>query len=546
EEEEGEMEREEEKGEEERREETSEEEEIIEEEDKLEEEEERKEEEERREESGETRKEVGEDNIEGEEEEIRVIQEVPAQFIKYRNNNEEIEDDEITCVYDDREERRMNGKKEKEKERKKKDERKREELKKEKKINGKVDKDDNRRRRDRDSDKYEKRHKSSDDRSRREKKKKSRSREKSKEREMEEDSSCFFIDTSRDSHQSDNESHAFDSDVIRDIAIASNVIDGEESFTISSLYRGHRELQLKKVENTSFSTVFSPLGGAFDRAMRMWIYTNTGGGTVELATYEGHVKGSIKGFKQPSAIAVITPGALFAVLDFNGIYLIDLIANQKSVIAEGFYGSYRGLAKVSDGNLATIMHVSPYFITVFSTATKNKEVCSIAYSKERGNPSFICSCDELIYTSDLDLNVLSGFSYNAGTKLLSPVSRRNLSDSVNRTASVKTEYMAGVVSDSKHNLLVADASGHTIHLVTSSGSLIQTIPFSDNSLPYIAGLALAPTGRVMTVHRHAHKVELYDLVPIVTGTDQLSSGLKTFSFSRKSPPPTRRTFPFKK
>ncbi|GMT10443.1 hypothetical protein PFISCL1PPCAC_1740, partial [Pristionchus fissidentatus] len=453
------------------------------------------------EEMGEEREETGEgeegDNMEEAEKEIEIIREIPAQFIQYRNNNEEIEDDEITCVYDAREERRINGEKEMEKER--------EELK--KKTTGKGEKYDNGGRKANKSDKYDKRRKF-----RRERKKKSRK--------------------SRDSHQS-QETRAFDSNVIRDIALNSNDMDGEENFTISSLYKGHRGLQLKKVENTSFSAVFSPLGAAFDRSIRMWIYTNTGGGTVELATYEGHVKESIKGFEKPSAIAIVKPGSKFAVIDFNGIYLIDLLANKKSVIVKGFNGRVRGLATTSDGNLASIIHESPPSISVFSTSTKNTELCSIAYSVGRGNPSFICSCDELVYTSDLDLNVLSGFSYNYETKNLASISRRDLSDSVNRTSSVITQYMAGVVSDSNHNLLVADARGRKIHLMTPCGSLIQTIPFADGSLPYIAGLALSPTGRVMTVHRREHKVELYDLVPIVSEADLLAKGLRAISYHRK-------------
>ncbi|GMT32778.1 hypothetical protein PFISCL1PPCAC_24075, partial [Pristionchus fissidentatus] len=131
------------------------------------------------------------------------------------------------------------------------------------------------------------------------------------------------------------------------------------------------ELELKKVKNTSFSRVTNPLGAAYDAVMRMWIYTNTGEGTVELATYEGHVRDSIKGFVLPSAIAIIKPGSLFAVIDDYGIYVIDLLSNSRKVVADCMRGKCRGLATTEDGNVATIMHEIPSFIYVYKVSDKN-------------------------------------------------------------------------------------------------------------------------------------------------------------------------------
>ncbi|GMT10442.1 hypothetical protein PFISCL1PPCAC_1739, partial [Pristionchus fissidentatus] len=471
------------------------------------------------------------DIMEDEERESEGDNHIPHTFLKYRNPQDEVEDDEIIVVYDTNEERKRE-KREKEKERmreelKKKEKILKEELKKKgkvkrsneelKKSRGKTEKYDNGRRRgDSHSDRYEKRHASDRDhrhsgrhsyhrhhddhyRSRREK-----NREKKKKR-QETHSKRYsrYNDTTRHLSHSDS-MEAFSSDYISEIAHNSSAIQGEENFVITSLNKGHKELELKKVKTTRFSLAMHPLGTAYDRVLRMWIYTNTGQGTVEIATYEGYVKDSIEGFDQPSAIAILKHGSQFAVIDNNGIYVIDLSTNTRKVVADCLRGTCRGLAITEDGNLATIMHKTPSFIYVYKASDKNNILCSIRlYSDEnaKGNSSFICSCKELIYTSDLNLNILSCFSYNKQSKNLCKVWKRDLSNSKNRTCSIRTKYMSGIVSDSNHNLLVADARSGKIHLLTPTGSFIQTIRFEQGSRPYIAGLALSPTGRIMVVHR---------------------------------------------
>ncbi|GMT04073.1 hypothetical protein PENTCL1PPCAC_26247, partial [Pristionchus entomophagus] len=329
---------------------------------------------------------------------------------------------------------------------------------------------------------------------------------------------------------------AFNTNIIQDLARYAIDHDKDAPFSISSLFNGRKALGLKRVKKTDLSTVIDPLGAAFDRVMRVWIYTDTGNGEIVMASYEGHKHDRMKGFRLPSAIAVITPGSHFAVLDYNGITMVDALHNAKMMVADGFRGLYRGLGTTSDGNLVTIKYKFWPSVCVFNLHKQNTKICSIPYSNYPHNalPSFLCTRREMIYVSDLKRNTLSAFSYSKETKQLSNVTRRDLSNSMKRTSRLRTEYMSGVVADSSHSLLVADAQGGSVNHVSADGSFIQNMPFLKGGHPYISGLALSPTGRLMICCRRQHAVKLYDIVPLESDEDRLTRAINGFSLpSRK-------------